>query len=121
MLQLSFRDLTNYKPFRVLKYVFLSIKFIENHQEKISSWLCRWDKRYNVAGTIEKTLNKWIKKYNIPFHIGIISEDVEKSRFAWGVRSLPWLILTDKQHVVTAEGFRLSGLDAKIKEINADK
>jgi len=29
---------------------------------------------------------------------------------------LPWLILADKDHVVTAEGFRVSELNEKIKE-----
>ncbi len=62
----------------------------------------------------EKTLNEWIKKRNIPFPAGSITADVEKTRFAWGVRSLPWLILTDKQHVVTAEGFTPAELDKKL-------
>jgi len=33
------------------------------------------------------------------------------------VKSLPWLILTDKEHIVIAEGFGLDELDEKIKEI----
>jgi len=32
------------------------------------------------------------------------------------VRLLPWLILTDKQHIVIAEGFGLDELDEKIGE-----
>ncbi len=39
----------------------------------------------------------------------------EKIRFAWGVKSLPWLILTDSRHVVAATGFGLSELDEKIE------
>ena len=62
----------------------------------------------------EKTLNEWKNKYNIPFPVGSITADIEKTRFAWGVRSLPWLILTDKQHVVTAEGFTLDELNEKL-------
>jgi hypothetical protein len=62
----------------------------------------------------EQTLNEWIKKYNIPFSVGAIIADIEKTRLAWGVRSLPWLILTDKQHVVTAEGFALDELNEKL-------
>lgn len=62
----------------------------------------------------EKTLNEWIKKYNIPFSVGVITEDIEKTRFVWGVRSLPWLILTDKQHVVTAEDLDLAEIDKKL-------
>jgi len=66
----------------------------------------------------ENALNKWVKKYNIPFTVGMVQGDVEKSRFDWGVRSLPRLILTDKEHVVRREGFGLEELAGKIKEIN---
>lgn len=63
----------------------------------------------------ENVLNEWIKKYNIPFPVGMIEGDDEKTCFAWGVKSLPWLILTDRSHVVTAEGFSLNELDDKIE------
>ncbi len=59
----------------------------------------------------ENTLNEWIKETNIAFPVGVIQGDVEKTHFAWGVRSLPWLILTDKEHIVRAEGFNLLELD----------
>ncbi|MHC4489383.1 MAG: hypothetical protein ACYS9C_12915 [Planctomycetota bacterium] len=39
---------------------------------------------------------------------------MEKTRFTWGIQALPWLILTDKQHVVTAEGFTLTELNEKL-------
>jgi len=64
----------------------------------------------------EKTLNEWVKENNIPFPVGMIQDDSEKIRFAWGVQSLPWLILSDPEHIVRAEGFALSDLDEKIKE-----
>jgi protocatechuate 3,4-dioxygenase beta subunit len=62
------------------------------------------------------TLKEWVEKYNIPFPVGTVEGDVEKTNFAWGVRSLPWLILTNRKHVITAEGFALSELDKKTKE-----
>jgi len=62
----------------------------------------------------EEKLNDWIKKNNIPFSIGMIQGDQEEIHFSWGVRSLPWLILTDKERVVTAEGFTLAELDEKL-------
>ncbi len=62
----------------------------------------------------EKKLNEWIRNYNISFPVGVVQGDEEKTRFAWGVRSLPWLILTDKQHVITAEGFAPAELDKKL-------
>ena len=63
----------------------------------------------------ENTLKQWVKKNNIPFPVGMIEGDSEKIRFTWGVRSLPWLILTDKQSIVRAEGFTLIELDEKLK------
>ena len=65
----------------------------------------------------ESELNEWVKKNNVPFPVGIIESDEKKTQAAWGVKALPWLILTDKEHVVTAEGFGLGELDARIKEI----
>jgi hypothetical protein len=43
--------------------------------------------------------------------------DETKMRFIWGIRLLPWLILTDKQHVVSAEGFALDEHDEKIEAV----
>jgi len=62
----------------------------------------------------ENTLNEWEKKNNIAFPVGMIQGDEEQTRFAWGVKSLPWLILTDKKHIVKAEGFSINELDEKI-------
>lgn len=64
----------------------------------------------------ENTLNQWVKNYKIPFPVGMVQGDVEKIRFDWGVRSLPWIILIDKNHIVAAEGFGLNELNEKIKE-----
>ncbi|MHC4624879.1 MAG: TlpA family protein disulfide reductase, partial [Planctomycetota bacterium] len=63
-----------------------------------------------------KALNDWVKKYNISFPVGTIKGEAEKTRFNWGVKSLPWLILTDREHVVTAEGFGAAELEEKIKQ-----
>jgi protocatechuate 3,4-dioxygenase beta subunit len=63
----------------------------------------------------EETLNEWIKNQGISFPVGIVQGDEEEIRFTWGVKSLPLLILTDKQHVVQAEGFALAELDDKLK------
>jgi hypothetical protein len=63
----------------------------------------------------QSKLDEWVKSNNIPFPVGMVQRDEEQIRFTWGVKSLPWLILTDTRHVVTAEGFGLNELDAKIK------
>jgi hypothetical protein len=68
------------------------------------------------ASKIEQnSLNQWVKKNDIPFPVGMIEGDEEQIRFTWGVRSLPWLILTDAKHIVHAEGFTLSELNEKIQ------
>lgn len=63
----------------------------------------------------ENALNKWMKDNSIPFPVGMIQSDEEKIRFTWGVKSLPWLILTDTKHIIQAEGLNLSELDKKIE------
>ncbi|MBN2180504.1 MAG: carboxypeptidase regulatory-like domain-containing protein [Sedimentisphaerales bacterium] len=69
------------------------------------------------ATKIDKSdLDEWIKEYDIPYAIGMVETDWQKARFAWGVSSLPWLILTDKNHIVSSNGFPLSQLDNKIRE-----
>lgn len=47
--------------------------------------------------------------------VGMVEGDPEKIHFAWSVRSLPWLILTDQEHVVGSNGFSLAELDEKIR------
>jgi hypothetical protein len=63
----------------------------------------------------ENVLSKWATESNIPFPIGIIQENEENVRFNWAVCSLPWLILADRNHIVTAEGFGMSELEQKIQ------
>ncbi|MCP4610325.1 MAG: redoxin domain-containing protein [Planctomycetes bacterium] len=60
-------------------------------------------------------LNAWVKDSGVQFPVGLIEGDANETRTYWSVRSLPWLILTDKQHKVCAEGFNLSELDEKIR------
>lgn len=60
-------------------------------------------------------LDEWIQKNSVPFPVGMIEKDIEKTRFTWGVRSLPWIILTDSQHLVIDSGFGLGELAGKIK------
>ncbi len=63
----------------------------------------------------ENNLNEWRKKYSVPFPLGMVRGDGERARSTWDIRSLPWLMLTDSRHAVTAEGFGLSELDGKIE------
>ncbi|MBN2313992.1 MAG: carboxypeptidase regulatory-like domain-containing protein [Sedimentisphaerales bacterium] len=69
----------------------------------------------------QETLDRWVKKNDISFPVGMIQGEEEKTCFTWGVKSLPWLILTDKNHVVVAEGFALNEMDNKIAQIAGQK
>ncbi len=63
----------------------------------------------------QDALNQWKNKYNLPFPVGMVEDDTDKARFTWGLRSLPWLILTNKNHIVSSNGFSVSKLDNKIQ------
>ena len=65
----------------------------------------------------ENALNKWVKNDNIPFAVGMVRGDAEKTKFDWGVQVLPWLILADRNRVISAEGFGLSELYEKIEAV----
>ena len=68
----------------------------------------------HVSKIEQVKLNEWIKDNNIDFIVGMITGEEEQTRFNWGVKSLPWLILTDKNHVVTAEGFSINDMNEQI-------
>jgi protocatechuate 3,4-dioxygenase beta subunit len=53
----------------------------------------------------------WLKAAQIDLPIHVAEGDFETKKRAWAVKALPWLILTDKGHKVTAEGFAVSELD----------
>jgi protocatechuate 3,4-dioxygenase beta subunit len=65
----------------------------------------------------QDALNQWKNQYNISIPVGMVEGDAEKARFTWGVRSLPWLILTDGEHIIRAAGFRVNELNEKIGEL----
>ncbi len=69
-----------------------------------------------VSNLVPELLDQWQNKLNIPFNLCAITGDVDKVSLSWGVKALPWLILTDKQHNVTAEGFSINDLDEKLKD-----
>ena len=60
-------------------------------------------------------LAQWLKENKVPFTAAAIAGDINKTKLAWGVASLPHLILTDKKHVVVAEGFGLNELDKQLE------
>ncbi|MFC1793107.1 M56 family metallopeptidase [Planctomycetota bacterium] len=66
----------------------------------------------------ENALDQWVRKNKISLPAGIVWAEEIETIFAWGVKSLPWLILTDRKHIVRAEGFVLSELDEKLRANN---
>jgi len=74
----------------------------------------------HAAKMDENSLDKCRREYNISFPFGMIQGDENKTRLTWGIPSLPWLILTDRRHMVAAEGFGLNELDAKIEQMDGD-
>jgi hypothetical protein len=65
----------------------------------------------------QDVLREWLRENGIRAPMGLVSADEEETRCAWGVQALPWLILTDSQHVVRAEGFDLSDLQNKMEAV----
>lgn len=61
-------------------------------------------------------LKEWKETSPPPFPVGQITEKNDKTKWACDVDSMPWLILTDAEHRVVAEGFAFEDLDAKLKE-----
>ncbi len=69
------------------------------------------------TGTMaEEDFKAWKEDAALPFPVGCLKGTVEQARKTWGANSLPWFILTDKAHRVTAEGFAIEDLDAKLKD-----
>jgi hypothetical protein len=65
-----------------------------------------------AARVDEQALKAWSTKQDIRFAVGRIPDDAEKTCSLWGVKSLPWLILADRENKVVAEGFPVEELDA---------
>jgi len=52
--------------------------------------------------------------FNIAYPCGVIAENAEDVKLKMGVQGLPWLILTDSEHKVIAEGFSVNELESKL-------
>jgi protocatechuate 3,4-dioxygenase beta subunit len=60
-------------------------------------------------------LDKWLQENSVDLPVGVVRDDENQTPSPWGMESLPYLILTDKGHVVRAEGFSLDELEARIQ------
>ena len=68
-----------------------------------------------AAVTTAESFKEWKDGNQVPFPVGRLAEKADKTKWASEVESLPWLILTDGEKQVMAEGFGLDELDAKLK------
>ena len=67
------------------------------------------------AGAVdEAVLSAFVGGLEPALPTAVLGETVEQTRDAWGVRGLPWLILTDREHVVRADGFGFGQLEEKL-------
>lgn len=62
-----------------------------------------------------EALATWLEQNQIESPVGTNRGDMPALSHTWGVKSLPWLILTDADHEVVAEGFGVDELEAKIE------
>ncbi|MBN1507115.1 MAG: carboxypeptidase regulatory-like domain-containing protein [Sedimentisphaerales bacterium] len=69
-----------------------------------------------VAGIDRTDLDQWLADEKVPFRVRIVEGGFDKQRYAWGVKSLPWLILTDRDHIVRQEGMGLDEVDRVLRE-----
>lgn len=69
-----------------------------------------------AAPTDRAKLDAWLKDNEIACPCGMIAEDAEATTFNLGVQGLPWLILTDGEGKVVAEGFGVNELEGKLSQ-----
>ncbi len=70
-----------------------------------------------AAGIEPAVLNEWIQENGISFPVLTIAGEQDRILFAWNVQSLPWLILTDRNHVVKARGFPMQELETQLANV----
>ena len=71
------------------------------------------------ASKVEKNaLNQWLEKSKTSFPFAMVENNEENIMFDWGVKSLPWLILTDRKHTVCEQCLALSELNENLNKLN---
>lgn len=123
----QFQDIELRLPAEHIKYRAIILCFFDMEQRPSRSCIIRLAKNAEKlkqqgiivvavqASKVDKNkLNDWVKKNSIPFHFGTIEDEEEKIRFKWGVKSLPWLIMTDNKHIVLEKGFGINELEEKL-------
>ena len=68
----------------------------------------------NTTPVDKPKLDGFLSDSQITWPCGIMTENVEDMQFKLGIQSLPWLILTNPEHNVIAEGFSVDELENKL-------
>ncbi len=61
-------------------------------------------------------LDRWAKENDVTVPLGVLQSS-QNGEQAVALDSLPWLILTDRMHIIRAEGFGIDELATRVKEI----
>ncbi len=61
-----------------------------------------------------RSFQEWRSSNAFPFPVGQVAVQSEETAWVTGIATLPWLVLTDAQRRITAEGFALEEIDAKL-------
>jgi hypothetical protein len=64
-----------------------------------------------------RSFQEWKSSNAFPFPVGQVGEESPQTAWVTGIVSLPWLVLTDGQRRIAAEGFALEEIDAKLKPL----
>ncbi len=70
-----------------------------------------------TAGVDAIAINEWAQENDISFPVLAMAGKQDDILFAWNVQSLPWLILTDRNHVVKARGFPMQELGTQLANV----
>jgi len=73
-----------------------------------------------VSQTDLSKYRAWLKDSGVAASVHVFAGDFQARKAAWGVQSLPWLVLTDKDRIVRAEGFGFDDLESKIKVLGKE-
>ncbi len=62
-----------------------------------------------------RSFQEWRGSNAFPFPVSQVAKESEQTAWVTGIATLPWLVLTDAQRRIAAEGFALEEIDAKLK------
>jgi hypothetical protein len=63
----------------------------------------------------------WLKDSGMTLPIHVFAGDFQARKTTWGVGALPWFTLADAGHVVRAEGFAISELEAHLQKMGGNR